>query len=437
MKLLFLCHGHPALQTGGTELFARDLFRALVDRPGMEGLFIGGVSALHRGAAPGTALQAAGTADDEMLLWTGGFDRFLLSQTDLFGVAPELEGVLRALRPDVVHLHHLLLLGVETVQLIRRILPETRIVLTLHDYHLLCAAEGQLLTPEGRTCQGPSVDRCRRCLPERSATDFRLRELHLRAMLGLVDRFIAPSEFLAGVMRRHFAAIGLDPERIAHVPNGIPGRVAPPSSGRRARRDRFGFFGHINRAKGAMLALDASARLSVEGVPHTLDLHGGTDWQTEPFLAGFRAALGAAPAARFHGGYDRAALPGLQADLDWIIVPSIWFENAPLVVQEARAAGLPVIAADHGGLAETVRDGIDGLLFRPGDGASLTACLRRAAETPGLWTKLARGVAAPPGIDESAAAHLALYRTLGVDLPEGQAPPLRARRAPARAGRIA
>lgn len=79
MRLLFLCHSHPELQAGGTEIFSRDLFRELRTRHGMSGAYMAGTSAGQRPAAPGTAFQAAGTAGGELLLWTAGFDTFHLS----------------------------------------------------------------------------------------------------------------------------------------------------------------------------------------------------------------------------------------------------------------------------------------------------------------------------------------------------------------------
>ena len=412
MRLLMLCHGYPGLgPSGGTEAFAHGLFRALRDDGAVDGLFLAGAAAHSREGKPGTALQAApGGAADEMLLWTGGFDSFFLSQTDLHGVAPELASVLRDLRPDVVHVHHLLLLGAEALHLIRRTLPRARIVMTLHDYYAICAHDGQMSRSDGRLCHAASPDACHACLPERGPTDFRLREMHLRAMLDQVDLFVSPSEFL----RRRFVAWGLPESRIVVVRNGIPAAPAAPARDVPAegRRDRFGFLGHVNRFKGATLALEASALLSAAGEAHGLELHGGTAFQNEAFLARFEALLAAAPAARHHGSYAPADQAAIVAGLDWVLVPSLWWENAPLVIQEAFRHRRPVICADVGGMAEAVRDGVDGLHFRAGDARSLADTMRRAATTPGLWEQLAANIAAPRTVSDSAAEHLALYRDL-------------------------
>ena len=78
-------------------------------------------------------------------------------------------------------------------------------------------------------------------------------------------------------------------------------------------------------------------------------------------------------------------------DVDVLVVPSMWIENAPFIIREAFAAGVPVIASDLGGMAEMVRDGVDGLLFPPGDARSLAACLRRLSTRTACWIALAPG----------------------------------------------
>ncbi len=406
MRVLFLLHAHPELQAGGTEIFARDLFRTLRNR-GVQGLLLAGTAAHQRPASPGTPFQAIGGAPDEVLAWTGGFDPFFLSQIDLHGLSQPLWSLLSEQRPDVVHIHHVMTLGVEMIGLIRRCLPQTRIVMTLHDYYPLCANDGQMVTRAGALCHGARPDACRSCFPDRSLTDFKLRALHVGNALDQVDLFIAPSRFL----RERFIAAGFDPERIALVPNGLP--AATPVPARRAlRRDRFAFFGHINRFKGATVALEASALLSDGGVAHTLSLHGGTEHQAEDTLSRFATARAKAPDARYAGGYQRHDLPRLIADADWIVFPSQWWENAPLVINEAFQHWRPVISSAVGGALELVRDGVNGLHFPVGDAASLAATMRRAIEEVGLWQHLVDGIVPPVSIEESAAKHLDCYAAL-------------------------
>ena len=407
MRILFISHSHPNLQAGGTEIFSLDLFRELRLRDDITGAYLAGTSAGQRTVAPGTAFQAIGTAPDELLLWTAGFDSFYLSQTDLHGVVPEFASLLRKIRPDVVHVHHTLQIGVELLPMIRRLLPGTPIVMTLHDYYAICANDGQMQTTAGLPCSAASIDACHRCFPDRPATDFRLRELQIRGALRAVDRFIAPSNFL----RQKFIAWGIAPERIEVIRNGLPPiqRVAGRQDN---RRDQFAFFGHINKFKGATVVLDASARLSQAGVGHSLTLHGSAAYQTPETLDLFARSLNAAPDAVHRGAYARDEHPTLIADVDWVVVPSVWWENAPLVIQEAFAHGRPVICSNVGGMAESVRNDTDGLHFARGDARSLSQTMRRAIEQPGLWQQLVDGIVPPRTIQETADEHLALYTTL-------------------------
>jgi glycosyltransferase involved in cell wall biosynthesis len=414
MRLLSLAHNHPALQPGGTEVVARNLFRRMRDTvPGLQGLFLAAVTGHLREARPGTLLQAApGGAADEALIHLPHFDRFFLSQVDTHGLAAALGTVMDGLRPDIIHLHHPLQFGLESIALLRRLAPRhARIVLTLHDYFAICPREGQLLRTDGRLCAGPSTDGCRRCLPDHPTSDFVLREIAVRDAARQVDALVAPSRFL----RDRFVLAGWDARRITVLSNAVPGDGAPPAPRPRppgGARDRFAFLGHINRFKGSLVALAASARLSAAGVAHRLALHGGTAYQPPEFLAEFAAALAAAPAARHHGAFDAAELPARLAAADWVVVPSIWYENAPLVILEAQRHGRPVICGDVGGMAELVRDGVDGLHAPVGDAEGWAEVMRRAATEPGLWERLAADIRPPPGLDAMAAAHLDLYRGL-------------------------
>jgi len=410
MRILHLCHNHPDLQPGGTEVLARSLFRTLRDRHGVEGLFLAAVTGAHRSRRPGTMLQAIGGAADELLVWLGLFDRFMLSQPDTYGLAT-LAPLIEEAAPDVVHLHHPLLFGVETLDLIRRAAPRARLIFTAHDFFPICPQEGQLLTTDGRLCPGPTLDRCQRCFPGRSGADFVLRDLQLRDAFRDFDVILTPSAFA----RDRFVEAGWPPELFSVVPNGLDEGVAPaphrtPPPGGGGRRDRFGFFGHVNRYKGSLVLLQASQRLSADGVEHRVSLHGGTAYQTDAFLEEVRGALAGAPAARLHGPYLAADQPGLMAQVDWVVVPSVWWENAPLVIQEAFRHRRPVICGDVGGMAEMVRDGGDGLHAPVNDAAGLARVMRRAVETDGLWDRLVSGIRPPPGIREVAGLHLQHYR---------------------------
>jgi hypothetical protein len=102
-------------------------------------------------------------------------------------------------------------------------------------------------------------------------------------------------------------------------------------------------------------------------------------------------------------------MPAVLADLDMLVVPSIWIENAPFIIREAFAAGVPVVASNLGGMAEMVRHDVDGLLFQAGDPDALSAALRRVVDEPGLVDRLRAGITRPQSIEDDAAWLQTLY----------------------------
>lgn len=405
LQVLQIAHDHPAHTSGGTEFLAHDLTLALDATDGIRARFLAATTSLQR---PDDAPGSLGTQGTDHLLRTGRYDRFSMLRQDGTDWIASMGRLLDAFRPDVVHLHGLDRIGAEVLAALRRLAPQARIVLTLHDYQILCPNDGLMLTvPDGARCRLADPDRCRACFPAMPAAAHLLRKAHLTALLSLVDRFIAPSRFLA----ERFAEWGLDAERITVLPNQV--RTMPrPARLSRARPDRFAFFGNIAPHKG-ILPLLTAARLAGNRV--TLDLHGGLGHAEDGFRHAFAESLAAAPNASHRGPYARADLPALMAGADWVVVPSVWWENAPLVVLEARAAGVPVICSGIGGLAEMVDHGVTGLHVPPGDPRAWAEVMCAAASDR---KGHARMVAAQRARQDDNAyrgfvgAHLDLYRTL-------------------------
>ena len=280
--------------------------------------------------------------------------------------------------------------------------------MTLHDYQLICPNDGLLLTTsDNARCRGATPDACRACFPAQTAARHALRKARLLAVLRSVDLFIAPSAFL----RDRFKAWGIAPERIRLLPNAVAVPVPEAVEPARTKRNRFAFFGNIARHKGTLVLLDAAARLKEADDDATVTLHGGLGWADDAFRGIFAAKLeAAAPVAWHPGPYLRDEVVGLMRQADWIVLPSIWWENAPLVIQEARAARRPVICSGIGGMAELVVDGVSGLHVPPGDAAALAETMRRATD-PELWERLA-GAAEPADHDAFVDEHLDIYHSL-------------------------
>ena len=265
--------------------------------------------------------------------------------------------------------------------MIRRTLPDARIILSLHDFHLPCHRDGLMVTGEGALCEAAQPKACAACCPGLTAADFQRRYLFLTAHLDLVDGFIAPSRF---ALQRH-AEWGLPPDKLYHLPNIAPDPM-PAEMPEQRRRDRLGYFGNLLPHKGLTVLLRSCLMLKRAGHGFTLALHGDDQHMPDSYrqeIAPLLDELGAA--VTLHGAYAPEEASLLMRGVDWILAPSVWWENDPLVLQEALAAGRPVIASDIGGMAEAVRRQSLGLLTPPGDADALAATLTRCLTERDLW----------------------------------------------------
>ena len=98
-------------------------------------------------------------------------------------------------------------------------------------------------------------------------------------------------------------------------------------------------------------------------------------------------------------------------ELDWVIVPSVWWENSPMVIQEAFTAGRPLIVSNIGGMAEKVIDGVDGLHFSARNPLELANKLKYAATDKTIWNDFYQNITSPLSYTECAEKHLSFFET--------------------------
>ena len=414
MRVLVVSHGHPAFSIGGAEVASHALFRGLGAMADTQAWY------LARAASPlrrhgDTPLASFRQGAQESFLHANDYDHWWLSNRALEDLNGAFADYLRTLRPDVVHFHHVIGLGVEAIAVARRVLPDAAIVLTFHEYLSICAHHGQMVkTRANRLCRKASPADCASCFPDRTPAEFFRRERFLKDHFALVDGFVSPSRFLVD----RYVAWGLPAERFSVIENGLDtsARAKPRALAKGGRRARFGFFGQVTQFKGVHVLLDAITRIpeAVWCDDAQLNIFGGNlETQPETFQAQLRALLDrAGRRARLHGAYGSEDLPQLMAKIDWVVMPSVWWENAPVVIQEAFHHRRPLIVSDIGGMAEKVRDGIDGLHFRTGSAEDLADAMVRAMTEKGLWQRLSAAAPVPSDIQGAAHLHRALYQRL-------------------------
>lgn len=267
------------------------------------------------------------------------------------------------------------------------------IIHTAHDYHLLCP-RAFLLTKDWRICRQPTL-----------ACQF-YRAWHLRTA-RYVDLFVSPSRFL---LDQHRLA-GFAPRRTAVVRNGIPlpSEIASRQPDRTGARLSFLLLTRLTVEKGVRVVL-----LALTALPRTLDFELVIAGRG-PLEAEVREAAARDPRIRFVGYVTGDAKAALLGAAHCLLLPSLWYENAPVAVIEAAAYGLAVIASRIGGLPELVREGRTGLLFEPGDGEELAAIMWRLLSDNAALPELAvasQALAQEHSVARMVDAYLDCYRTL-------------------------
>lgn len=246
LRVLIAAHSHPEMSKGGAEIAAFQLFRELQTRDDCDVWFMGCDRSMEADRTGAVLMQPFSAR--EYIYAPGEFDWFKFANRD-HKFPGDFAQLLTELNPGVLHFHHYMNYGVEVFYNVKNILPQCRILLTLHEYLAICHHYGQMITTVRRNlCYEASAIRCQRCFPDISRSDFYLRKRYIQRFFDLVDGFIAPSHFLA----ERYIAWGLPAEKIHVIENVIPvvgarTAVKPVS---RSGPLRIGFFGQISLLKG-------------------------------------------------------------------------------------------------------------------------------------------------------------------------------------------
>jgi len=371
--------------------------------------------------------------------------------------------VLDSFQPDIVHVQHLMLLSLGLPHISR--LAGARVVMTLNDFWLFCVRFGQLLLPNGHLCGGPNVPDCKSCLedfrfsqgkPEklfirllqatrdlsgvdlaplvywaqdrsswlqRRKTDnpspaakagshqdleaeLRHRIRKVQQLIESVDLFLSPSVTVAervaqwGIPRTKLrvSRYGIDTKPFEDLH-----RVEPEGG-----KISFGYVGTLAPHKGVHILMQAMSKLPAD----TCCLHVfGSDKYYGEYGRMLRELAENADVT-FHGPLGRQDIGKAFEIIDCLVMPSLWLENSPVVIQEAFAAGVPVIASGQGGMAELIQDGRSGRLFAAGDVGALFKHMAAVISNPTTLRTWSVTMDKPRTIQDDAQCMDAIYQEL-------------------------
>ena len=321
-----------------------------------------------------------------------------------------ISALIEAAKPDIAHAHNVYhhLSPSIFATLKDHNIP---VVMTVHDLKLACPAYKMLV--DGHVCEQCKGGRiynvvANRCIKKSlPLSGLVFVETAIHRMLGLyrnkVDRFVVPSRFY----REKLIEWGWPPEQLVYIPNFVETQHLKPVF---EAQDYFLFAGRLAPEKGLVTLIHAAAKAGVK-----LVIAG-----TGPDEAELHALVKTLNADVTFAGYVTGEkLHRLIGEARALVLPSEWYENAPVSILEAYALGTPVIGARIGGIPEMIREGETGLTAEAGNAGDLAAQLSQMAALP-LAERNAMGLAGREWIlrDFSAESYrnrmLALYADLGV-----------------------
>ncbi len=326
-------------------------------------------------------------------------------------------------KPDLVHLHHLTGLSTTIVETIKR--GGLPLVMTLHDFWTVCP-RGQRMTKELDLCENVDRNLCFHCLSgiwpqffkdfdrqrieldsrgKLSPRDLAEYDRHMAYVMNLCDLLVTPSEF----HRERMLDFPLPAERTVALAHGLD--HAPFRGVVRAPRPvkRIGYMGSVIPIKGCHVLVEAFNLLKRADLE--LHVHGESFafHDDRSYFERLKARAVGRPNVFFHGAYRPVDLPRIVANLDVLVVPSLWWESFCLTIREGLLGGVPVVASDLGAMREALDGESNGLLFRPGDPQDLSDRLRLLIEDDALRARLSNRRDAVKTIDVYADEILALY----------------------------
>lgn len=422
-KILVVSHAHPDFSKGGGEVAAYNAFLGFKELyPGSDVRF---VAAVNSGVLPGKIVQYK---PGEYLMGACVEDNRFLRNHSIPLLHSSLNELFENFEPDVVNFHHYFNIGVDAIVMMRRQLPSAKFMLTLHEFLAICMNDGQMIKRNSTSlCVESNEFLCGRCFPEYDLSFFAKRKNSLLSVFSLFDHFVSPSEFL----RQRYIQWGIPAEQISVVENGqlrqthdagqMPVSdlfkqysVLKSSKVISTKPKVFGYFGQINPYKGLDVILQALKQMTRgDQTPDLVVEINGANLETQqgPFrdrIEGMARPLMDLGILRWNGPYERSELEARMARVDWILMPSVWWENSPMIIQEAYINKKPVICSSIGGMKEKVVHGQTGIHVSVGSVTEWAEVISKAATATELHFALVNALPSPPTCRDMALQYIEL-----------------------------
>jgi len=445
MKILLTVHQFPPKYISGTEVLTHSVAKELMAR--------GHEVRVLTGAPGNEPLRDVERFDEyevdgiKVYRFTHAFvpmgDQNVIMEMEYSNslVARYLQALLNAYQPDLLHIFHMSRLGAAMIDVAAGMKIPT--FFTPTDFWSTCPTS-LLMLDDGSPCKGPAglggncvrhvamrarwswIAKAARIAPDFAANGvislarkgwlpkampFRneisalsRRNDYVISRLNSLNGIISPTSLMTEALTRN----GVNPDLIRQYMYGI--NIDNYGDSVRSREQgqilRLGFIGSLLSHKGCHVLINAVRQLGSKDVH--LKIYGNPK-DAPAYYDELQSLASGEPSIEFCGTFPNGQIAEVLSGIDVLVVPSVWFENAPLVIHSALAARCPVLASDFPGMSEVVRDGENGLLFEPGSPASLAAALLRLLDEPTLLSALSKNCRRPKSIAEYVDEILGIY----------------------------
>lgn len=408
MRILQVIHGYPPYYMAGSEVYTYNLARELAksnevfvfcrfeDKTVL-------LYQYHYATDSGVNIRYINNYEPKSATF---YDKYLNPCID-----DMFRDYVRFVQPDVVHIGHLSHLSTQIPIIAKREfgLP---VLFTIHDFWMFCH-RGQLINPaDWQICPLPNAAQCTNCarfhydnlnFEERFIKE---RAEHIGNVIDCIDVFFAPSHTL----EQFYIDMGVDASKIYYSKYGFNVDNIKKHTKQLHEVITFGFTGRIIYTKGVHVLCEAFSR--VKGNARLVIWGDANNEYGRNLIEKYSGKN-----IVFKGRYHNDDLQQVLDSFDVLVCPSIWLENAPLVIQEAQAAELPVLVSDRGGMAELVHDGIDGFTFKLGDADDLRLKMQRIVDNPEMLSTLKPSIEKVRTIQEDAEFCMLKYSELSKTTP--------------------
>ena len=321
-------------------------------------------------------------------------------------VYEECRKIFRREHFDIYHCAHPLRIGSSSIKAARD--AGLKVVLMVTDYFLMCP-QGIMLRADNTLCDGPDGGRncLKYCFTAVNEDRMERRNSEANELLACCERLLSPSKFLIDA----FNSIGfIKSDRFTLSRHGFDYSRRKIYAGKKIGETvTFGYIGTVQYHKGVHVMVEGFRKAGGRNI--RLDVWGGCMHEVE-YQKTVEKLAGGDPRIAFKGVYNFNDIESILQGIDVVIVPSIWYENAPLTILTSLAYGIPVITSDIGGMSEAIKDGHNGLTFNVGDSADLMNKIGIIVSDPHILETFSMNIHYPIRIEEETFNTEFIYKEL-------------------------